>query len=345
MFKKLVLLATFLTFCVVVLGAYVRLSDAGLGCPDWPGCYGKLTPHHAAEHIEEAQSSAPEGPVSMVKAWKEMVHRYLAASLGLLIIAIAFIAWRQRGRLGQSPWLASALVGVVILQGMFGKWTVTMLLKPAIVTGHLIGGLTTLALLTWLAARQLGSDPRRQAGHGASTGTLQAARLGLVLLACQIVLGGWVSTNYAGLACTDLPTCQGALMPEMDFANAFHLFRELGQTADGECLPLPALTAIHWVHRVGAMIVVIYLIFLGVLLMRGGFRGLGRALHSLITLQFVLGISNVVFGLPLSMAVAHNAGAAALLVLLVVINFRIHQAARAAVRTTSSRPLHESAIA
>lgn len=345
MFKKLVLLAAFLTFCVVVLGAYVRLSDAGLGCPDWPGCYGKLTPHHAAEHIEEAQISAPEGPVSMAKAWKEMVHRYFAASLGLLIIAIAFIAWRQRARLGQSPWLASALVAVVILQGMFGKWTVTMLLKPAIVTGHLIGGLTTLALLTWLAVRQVGSDPQHRTGFRVGLGTLLAARLGLALLICQIVLGGWVSTNYAALACTDLPTCQGALMPEMDFANAFHLLRELGQTADGDNLPLPALTAIHWAHRVGAVIVASYLIFLGVLLMRGGFRGFGRALHGLITLQFVLGVSNVLFSLPLPIAVAHNAGAAALIVLLVVINFRVHQAACAAVRTTSSRSLHESAVA
>ena len=148
MFRKLVFVATFVTLCVVVLGAYVRLSDAGLGCPDWPGCYGKLTPHHAAGNVNDAYVAAPQGPVSMAKAWKEMVHRYFAASLGLLIVVVAGLAWRSRVTLGQSPWLAIALVGVVILQGLFGKWTVTMLLKPAIVTGHLIGGLATLALLT-----------------------------------------------------------------------------------------------------------------------------------------------------------------------------------------------------
>lgn len=322
MFRKLVFLAAFLTFCVVVLGAYVRLSDAGLGCPDWPGCYGKLTPHHAAEHINEAQQAAPQGPVSMAKAWKEMVHRYLAASLGLLIIAIAVMAWRKREALGQSPWLATALVGVVILQGLFGKWTVTMLLKPAIVTGHLIGGLTTLTLLTWLALRQ--TSPRTPARAATLRG---AATLGLVLLIAQIVLGGWVSTNYAALACTDLPTCQGSLVPDMDFANAFHVVRELGQTADGANLPLPALTAIHWTHRVGAVVVAAYMLLLGVLLMKRGMRGEGRALHALVTIQFVLGVSNVIFGLPLAVAVAHNAGAALLLVTLVVINFRTHHAA------------------
>ena len=325
MFRKLAFFATVTTLCVVVLGAYVRLSDAGLGCPDWPGCYGKLTPHHAAEHINEAYVAAPQGPVSMAKAWKEMVHRYLAASLGVLIIVIAGLAWRQRGRLGQSPWLATALVGVVILQGFFGKWTVTMLLKPAIVTGHLIGGLVTLALLTWLWMRQSEWRP----SHAVSSGLRTAARVGFVLLSCQILLGGWVSTNYAGLACTDLPTCQGRWLPEMDFGHGFHLVRELGQTADCAILPLPAMTAIHWTHRLGAVVLAAYLIALGVLLMRAGYARDGRLLHALVALQFLLGLSSVWFGLPLAVAVAHNAGAALLVMLLVVINFRVAKSASA----------------
>ena len=325
MFRKLAFFATVTTLCVVVLGAYVRLSDAGLGCPDWPGCYGKLTPHHAAEHINEAYVAAPQGPVSMAKAWKEMVHRYLAASLGVLIIVIAGLAWRQRGRLGQSPWLATALVGVVILQGFFGKWTVTMLLKPAIVTGHLIGGLVTLALLTWLWMRQSEWRP----SPAVSSGLRTAARVGFVLLSCQILLGGWVSTNYAGLACTDLPTCQGRWLPEMDFGHGFHLVRELGQTADCAILPLPAMTAIHWTHRLGAVVLAAYLIALGVLLMRAGYARDGRLLHALVALQFLLGLSSVWFGLPLAVAVAHNAGAALLVMLLVVINFRVAKSASA----------------
>lgn len=319
MFRRLVLLATFLTFCVVVLGAYVRLSDAGLGCPDWPGCYGMLSPHHAAEHIAQAQVAAPDGPVSMAKAWKEMVHRYVAASLGLLLIAIAAMAWRLRARLAQSPWLATALVGVVILQGLFGKWTVTMLLKPAIVTGHLLGGLTTLALLTWLSLRQVAVSPAPTVGRGLRI----AAALGFVLLAGQIALGGWVSTNYAALACTDLPTCQDKWIPATDFAHAFHIVRELGQTAAGDALPLPALTAIHWTHRVGAVLVGAYLLAFGVRLMRAGLRAEGALLHLLVVAQFALGLSNVWLGLPLAVAVAHNAGAALLVAALTVINFRV----------------------
>lgn len=319
MYRRLILFATLLTLCVVVLGAYVRLSDAGLGCPDWPGCYGKITPHHAAEHIEEAHAAAPHGPVSMGKAWKEMVHRYLAASLGFLIIVIAAMAWKMRARLGQSPWLATVLVGVVVLQGMFGKWTVTMLLKPAIVSGHLIGGLTTLTLLTWLSMRQaaLRQDVRT------SGGLRLAAALGLVLLACQITLGGWVSTNYAALACSDLPKCQGAWLPAMDFANAFHVVRELGQTASGDLLSTTALTAIHWTHRVGAVLVASYLLALGAFLVGAGLRREGGLLIAMVALQFCLGLSNVWFGLPLAIAVAHNAGAALLVVLLTVINFRV----------------------
>ena len=274
--RRLILLALALTLTVVVFGAFVRLSDAGLGCPDWPGCYGHATPAHAADKIIAAESAQPGGPVSLPKAWKEMIHRYLAASLGLLIIAIAVLSWRHRREPGAAPGVALALVGVVIFQGLLGKWTVTLLLKPAIVTGHLLGGMTTLALLGWLALRVC-----RVASRGAPTGLVTAARIGLVLLVAQIALGGWTSTNYAALACQDFPTCHGAWMPAGDFANAFHVVRELGMDADGALLSGEALTAIHWTHRLGALVLTsatlftllkwggaVYLVWLGVKLFR-----------------------------------------------------------------------------
>ncbi|MEY3200584.1 MAG: hypothetical protein RIR70_134 [Pseudomonadota bacterium] len=323
MIRRLLLITTLITFCLVVLGAYVRLADAGLGCPDWPGCYGQLTPHHAKEDILEAHAADPHGPVSMPQAWKEMVHRYIAMLVGFLILVIAALAWRAAARREQSPWLPTILLGVVILQGLFGKWTVTMLLKPAIVTGHLIGGLTTLALLTWLCLRYLAP---RMTAWDVEKGVRRAAVVGFVLLGVQIALGGWVSTNYAALACTDFPTCQGSLVPQMEFAHAFHIFRDLGETADGQMLPLPALTAIHWVHRVGALIVATFLLLFAARLMRApGMRALGIWLAALVSVQCLLGVANVWFSLPLALAAAHNAGAAALVMLMVVINFRARQ--------------------
>jgi cytochrome c oxidase assembly protein subunit 15 len=228
-YRSLLLVTVVMTFALIVLGAYVRLSDAGLGCPDWPGCYGHVTVTQASDHISAAQEANPMGPVTFAKAWKEMIHRYFAGIVGLFIVAIAALAWRNRSDPGASPWLATLLVGVLGLQAMFGKWTVTMLLKPAIVTGHLIGGLTVLALLVCLYARTLG-PVRREASPALRIFALFA----FVILAAQISLGGWVSTNYAALACSDLPTCRGAWVPEMDLANGFHVIRELGVGADGE---------------------------------------------------------------------------------------------------------------
>lgn len=320
MYRKLLFATVLLTFCLVVLGAYVRLSDAGLGCPDWPGCYGKLTPHLAAEHIEAAQATAPDGPVSLAKAWKEMVHRYLAAFIGLLIISIAILAWGKRKELGQSPWLATLLIGVVILQGLFGKWTVTLLLKPAIVTGHLIGGLLTLSLLLWLALRQV-----QWRAVAIPTTTRRLVRLGLVLVVMQIILGGWVSTNYAALVCTDLPTCQGSLVPKgMDFTHGFQIVRELGREADGDMLSMGALTAIHWSHRLGALVVATVLLILVNRLWRiPPMRGHALVLLFTLLLQFCLGLANVWFSLPLPVAAAHNGGAALLLLAMVALNYRI----------------------
>lgn len=318
MYRRLVLLALVMTALVVVLGAYVRLSDAGLGCPDWPGCYGKMTPHHAAEDIARAQASAPQGPVSLPKAWKEMVHRYVAGSLGIVILCIAAVAWCRRADPAVSLPGALLLVGVVIFQGLLGKWTVTLLLKPAIVTGHLIGGLTTLALLGWLALRAY-SVRRLEL----PAGLVRALRIGLVLVAGQIILGGWTSTNYAALACVDFPTCHGSWWPGADYAKAFHVVRELGMTAEGELLGNDALTAIHWTHRLGAVVVGAYLLLLVAgLLRRRATAAWAWLLLAALGLQLGLGVANVLLALPLPLAVAHNAGAAALLLTLVALNYR-----------------------
>lgn len=318
-YRKLILFAVCLTFGIVVLGAFVRLSDAGLGCPDWPGCYGHIGVPNEAHEITKAESAFPGKPVEVAKGWIEMIHRYFATSLGLFILAIAFIAYKNRARLQQPLGLPLSLIGAVIFQGMLGMWTVTLLLKPAIVTAHLIGGMTILALLTWLAMRQM-NRPRIIVTEG----LVWHARMGLALLACQIILGGWVSTNYAALACPDFPTCNTRMVPQMDFANAFHVFRELGMTAQGGQLSHDALTAIHWSHRLGALIVSLVLITLALRILKmTELKKAARMLLSVLVLQISLGITIVLTSLPLSLAVLHNALAASLLVTLVIINFRM----------------------
>lgn len=326
-YRRLIGFTLVLTFALIMLGAYVRLTDAGLGCPDWPGCYGTLSPFHAKDDIARAvaEQGGEHGPVSMGKAWREMIHRYFAKLLGLLSIVIAVVAWRKRHELRQSPALPIALVGVVVLQGIFGMWTVTLLLKPAIVTGHLVGGLLTLSLLLWLWLRQT-ARPRYVDAEPVAA-LYAPAILGLLLVCAQIFLGGWTSTNYAALACTDLPTCRGQWWPPMDFANAFHFVRELGYTGDGELLSHEALTAIHVMHRLGAVVVALYV---GWLAWRtrntDGLRALGTALLVVLAGQWLLGLSNVYFSLPLAVAVAHNGGAALLLGLVVALLFRARQA-------------------
>ena len=324
LYRNLILAALILAFGVVSLGAYVRLSDAGLGCPDWPGCYGKLTPLHAAEAINAELAERPDGPVSHAKAWKEMVHRYAAGTLGLLVLGIAMLGWRGRRETVGGPSLPLLLLGLIVFQALLGMWTVTQLLKPLVVTAHLLGGMATLSLLLWLRLRE-----HSQASHVyfARVDHLRgSAVMGLVLVVTQIALGGWVSSNYAALACTDFPLCQGVWMPPMDFEHGFTLHRELGETASGELLPLAALTAIHWVHRVMALIVTLYLGWLVLRLLRTpGYAGLGLAVGGLLVLQVALGISNVLLSLPLVVAVAHNAGAALLLAHLVLLNYRVRR--------------------
>ncbi len=317
----LVLAAALLAFAVVGLGAYVRLSDAGLGCPDWPGCYGHLTPHNAADAIAAAQARMPDGPVSPAKAWKEMVHRYLATSLGLTILAIAWLALRRER--GVSRMLGVGLVGLVVFQGLLGMWTVTLLLKPVIVSAHLLGGMTTLALLVWLLARLRAGSEASQPGL-----PLSLAGVALAVVAVQIALGGWVSTNYAALACSDFPTCGGSWWPSADWAGAFRIDRELGLDAGGQFLSLKALTAMHWAHRLGALAVTLGVGLLGLrLLAQPGWRGWGLLLLGMLAAQVLLGVANVLAGLPLPVAVAHNLGAAALLSGLVWVNVKMRRAA------------------
>jgi cytochrome c oxidase assembly protein subunit 15 len=321
-FFRLALLATVLAFSVVVLGAYVRLSHAGLGCPDWPGCYGHLDVPAGDHEVSQANAAYPQRPVEAGKAWKEMIHRYLAGTLGLLILTLAVGAWRRRHDPAQPVALPLLLLGLVIFQALLGMWTVTLLLKPVVVMAHLLGGLTTLALLWWLVLRQGGWQ------SAAATSEVRPLRgwalLGLLLLVAQLALGGWTSANYAALACPDFPTCQGQWWPPMDFQEGFVLWRGLGVSYEGGVLENAARVAIHVSHRLGALLVFGYLAWL-VWRVRGGTRdrvvratALGVAM--LLLLQVSLGIANVVLYLPLAVAVAHTAGGALLLLALLTLN-------------------------
>lgn len=325
-YKKLTLIAACLALCVVVLGAYVRLTDAGLGCPDWPGCYGTMTVPQSEAAIQKAQTVFPHKNVEVGKAWREMAHRYLAGTLGLLVLAIAIISWAIKREIRHSVWLSSALLALIIFQAMLGMWTVTMLLKPAIVTAHLIGGMTTLGILVWMAHRHWGYASENIVKSDQLT---LAIRVGLIILAAQIFLGGWTSTNYAALACTDFPTCHGSMWPAMDFKDAFTFMRQLGESANGGAITLETLTAIQWSHRLGALVTFAYLLMLSIKLMRyWQLRKLATMILVALVVQVVLGILNLLLHLPLVLAVAHNLVAALLVVLMVVLNSKITQRIR-----------------
>ena len=312
----LTLLTLFLTFDLVLFGAFTRLTDSGLGCPDWPGCYGNASPTGALEQIRAEEARMPTGPVTHGKAWIEMIHRYLATGVGVLITTLAVATWLQRKRgLPVSPlWPALTLVWVC-LQGAFGALTVTMKLFPAIVTLHLLGGMVLLALLCMqaVAYRQAERGTGPQLVPPSARNWLLAA---FVLLWVQVALGGWVSTNYAVLACSEFPTCQGRWWPPMDFPQGFELWRELGKTSGGEHVTFAALTAIHYAHRLMAYALFIVLGVLAWRLWKGPLHGAARWVAALALWQFATGLSNVVLGWPLLAAVAHTGGAAALVVAL-----------------------------
>jgi heme a synthase len=313
----LTLITLFLTFDLVLFGAFTRLTDSGLGCPDWPGCYGSVSPVGAHASISAAQEAMPTGPVTHSKAWVEMVHRYLATAVGVLILVLACVSWLERRRLPVSlAWPVFTLFWVC-LQGAFGAFTVTMKLFPLIVTMHLLGGLILLALLR----AQAGAYAMAEPGSGGSVSMRPTLRLALWLvfwlLWVQIALGGWVSTNYAVLACGEFPTCQGSWWPAMDFASGFALWRELGMTAAGDAIPFKALTAIHYVHRLSAYVVLLALVWLAWRMARvPGLRSTARWIQLLAGWQLVTGLSNVVLDWPMIAAVSHTGGAAALVIVL-----------------------------
>jgi cytochrome c oxidase assembly protein subunit 15 len=308
--QALTILTLFLTFDLILFGAFTRLTDSGLGCPDWPGCYGSATPLGAQLHIEAAQSAMPTGPVTHGKAWVEMVHRYLATGVGVLILSLSVMTWRQRRRESTqavNPWWPTFTLLWVCLQGAFGALTVTMKLFPAIVTLHLLFGIGLLALLAAQAVRYDGWHSR-----AVSPALRRGLWLAYGLLWLQIALGGWVSTNYAVLACTGFPSCNGTWLPALDW-QGFSLLRDLGHTVDGQVLPFAALTTIHFVHRSAAWLVLAVLVAVGWRLRRAqGMKGLAQGLLALAALQLATGLSNVVLDWPLVAAVLHTGGASAL---------------------------------
>ncbi len=305
--KALTLITLFLTFDLVLFGAFTRLTDSGLGCPDWPGCYGSATPIGAKVEITAAQTAMPTGPVTHSKAWIEMVHRYLATGVGVLILTLAGMTWWLRRQSREvSPWLPTLTLVWVCLQGAFGALTVTMKLFPAIVTLHLMFGIGLLALLMAQAVRYDGAGRRLLPPF-----LRRGLWIGFALLWVQIALGGWVSTNYAVLACPDFPTCHGQWVPDMNW-EGFSVWRELGHTSGGELLPFLALSTIHFVHRSAAWLVLGVLVWVGWhLRQQTGLNLAGRWLLGLSALQLITGLSNVVLGWPLLAAVLHTGGAAA----------------------------------
>ncbi len=318
----LTVLTLILTFDLVLFGAFTRLTDSGLGCPDWPGCYGSASPLGAHGEIQSAQTTLPSGPVTHGKAWVEMTHRYLATGVGALITLLAGWTWWAKRRMHQpiSPWWASATLVWVCLQGAFGALTVTMKLYPAIVTAHLLGGLVLLAL------QVIQSESYRPRPLALPAPLRHGVLIVAVLAVVQIALGGWVSTNYAVLACRDFPTCQGAWWPAMDFDHGFTLLRELGAGKDGGYLPFAALTAIHVTHRIGAALLLTALVWLAWLLHARHERATRRwaiALVGIALWQLASGLSNVVLGWPLLSALAHTGGAAVLVVLLTTLTVRM----------------------
>jgi cytochrome c oxidase assembly protein subunit 15 len=312
----LTLLTLFLTFDLVLFGAFTRLTDSGLGCPDWPGCYGNASPAGAIAQIRAEEARLPDGPVTHGKAWVEMIHRYLATGVGVLITTLALATFLQRRNgLPVPPRWPAITLAWVCLQGAFGALTVTMKLFPAIVTLHLLGGMVLLALLALQAVAY------RHAQRGTGPARIPASARAWLLLACglvwlQVALGGWVSTNYAVLACSEFPACQGSWWPAMDFRQGFEPWRALGMTGAGEPIQFAALTAIHYTHRLAAYVVFAVLGVVAWRLRGGPLHRFAGVIAALALWQFASGLSNVVLGWPVVAAVAHTGGAAGLVVAL-----------------------------
>ncbi len=326
-YHQAVLLTTLLALTVIVAGAWVRLTDAGLGCPDWPGCYGKLLVPELSEDVQKANEAFPERPVETGKAWREMIHRYMASLLGLFIVGLVVAAFaRRRTDPFQPVKVPVALLFLVIFQGILGMWTVTLLLKPLIVMGHLIGGMSTLSLLVWLAWQTryptaVAAIEEREMRKP----VVRVATVALAILFIQLMLGGWTSTNYAALSCPDFPKCQGQWIPQgADYGEGFVLWRGLGVDYEGGVLEHPARVAIHFAHRLGAIVATVALVWMALLLLRrGGPQARKAAIATKVFLiaQITIGIVIIKLALPLSWAVAHNGNAALLLISVISANF------------------------
>lgn len=324
---RLALAAVIFSFGVIILGAFTRLVDAGLGCPDWPGCYGHILWPNDASEIAVANAAFPDAPVELDKTWPEMVHRYLATGLGVFCIALVAAAWRFRDSDDQPMKLPLFLLGFVILQGMFGMWTVTLKLWPQVVTAHLLGGFTTASLL-WLLTLRLNNWHWRF--PAATLETVQAfktpALVCMLVVIGQIALGGWTTSNYAAVACPDLPTCQAQWLPPMDFASGFNLFQAVGPNYLGGIMDNDARVAIHMSHRVGAIITLLAVGWLSLRLLRSPIAELSRmggVVGAVLLVQFSLGLGNVFFQFPLLVTVSHNFVGALLLLAMVTLNYRL----------------------
>ncbi|MGM0526189.1 MAG: COX15/CtaA family protein [Pseudomonadota bacterium] len=328
--RALVKISVILAFCVIVLGAFTRLTEAGLGCPDWPGCYGFLSAPSQAEQIQQAEALYPDSPVEVDKAWYEMIHRYFAGTLGLLILAIAITSWVQKRQPSQKPTpvkLPGFLLALVIFQAALGMWTVTMNLQPLIVMGHLLGGFSIVSLLFLLSLRLEpyrvgGGDPELRRYRG-------LAFFALIVVVCQIALGGWVAANYAAVACTELPFCETDWTSNLDFSGAFSIPE--ADTYQFGAHDYDDRMTMHVIHRIGAIITTLVVGWLIFKCWRKAvssfFRSSLLVISLLLILQIALGISNVVFNLPLSVAVSHNAVGALLLLSLVALNYNLSRKA------------------
>ena len=329
-FFKMAFVATCLAYVVVLLGAYTRLGDAGLGCPDWPGCYGHISVPKHADDVSLANQAYPDRPVEAAKAWKEMTHRYFAGTLGLLVFALGILAIRKRHEPGQAFKLPLFLMAWIVFQALLGMWTVTIKLNPTIVMSHLMGGMTTLSVLWWLSLRS-GRLFKNEQVYSTDLSALKTpALIGLVIVVLQVMLGGWTSANYAALHCNEFPTCTaGQYFPPMNFAEGFTLWHGTEHNFEYGILSNEARIAIHTTHRIGAVITFLFMYWLGLkIILTQSYRPIkfaGIALLTVVTLQFILGVSNVLLSLPLPVAVAHNGGGALLLLTLVTLNHLVRK--------------------